>query len=372
MNSRNRDRGFESSRIKEPIMNIPIRELLKDRYVEASAPCRIDMGGTLDLSTFHLPLRRYRPSTFNIALDMRTTVTVKACRKGITRIKSRGFEPTTFSLSQAPFDHPLGLMFALANYFGADGVEISIVSASPPRSALGGSSSAAVALAAAFQAVFSAAGAEATPIRETALLAHALEGSVAGVPCGLQDHLAAAYGGIHAWYWDRESAARTFQKVTIVEPRRFTEIESHILVAYCGVPHVSKDVNGQWVRQFITGKHRRKWEEICTITRKFIDAMINLNYREAARCMNREVVLRREMTPEVFDEMGEQLRESAVENTCGVRFTGAGGGGCVWALGAMEDIDRLRGIWENILRQRKDARILDSRVDGKGVTVSVS
>ncbi len=137
MNSRNRDRGFESSRIKEPIMNIPIRELLKDRYVEASAPCRIDMGGTLDLSTFHLPLRRYRPSTFNIALDMRTTVTVKPCKKGITRIKSRGFEPTTFSLSQAPFDHPLGLMFALANYFGADGVEISIVSASPPRSALG-------------------------------------------------------------------------------------------------------------------------------------------------------------------------------------------------------------------------------------------
>ncbi|MEK6194118.1 MAG: galactokinase, partial [Deltaproteobacteria bacterium] len=126
-------------------MNIPIREHLKDRHVEASAPCRIDMGGTLDLSTFYLPLRRYRPRTFNIALDMRTTETVKACRKGITRIKSRGFEPTTFSLSQAPFDHPLGLMFALANYFGADGVEISIVSASPPRSALGGSSSAAVA-----------------------------------------------------------------------------------------------------------------------------------------------------------------------------------------------------------------------------------
>jgi len=351
-------------------MNIPIRELLKDRHVEASAPCRIDMGGTLDLSTFFLPLRRFRPCTFNIALDLRTTVTVKPGRIGVTKIKSSGFEPTAFSLSQAPFDHPLGLMFAIANYFGADGVEISIASASPPRSALGGSSSAAVALAAAFQAVLSTAGAAVTPVQETALLAHALEASVAGVPCGLQDHLAAVYGGINAWYWARESAARVFQKVTVVQPSRFTEIESHVLVAYCGVPHVSKDINGQWVRQFIAGKYRQKWEEICGITREFIDAMIERNYKQAVSCMNREVALRREMTPEVFDEMGEQLRVSAMENACGVRFTGAGGGGCVWALGTMEDIDRLRGIWENILRQRKDAQILDSGVDGRGVTVS--
>lgn len=352
-------------------MNISIRELLKDRRVEASAPCRIDMGGTLDLSTFYLPLRRYGPCTFNIALDMRTTVTLAPGRKGITQIRSRGFEPTAFSLGQAPFDHPLGLMFAIANYFGADGVEISIVSASPPRSALGGSSSAAIALAAAFQAVLSTAGAPVTPIQETALLAHALEGSVAGVPCGLQDHLAAAYGGVHAWYWAQEHICRAFQKVVVVEPRRFNDIAAHILVAYCGVPHVSKDINGQWVRQFIGGKHRRKWEEICFITQKFIDAMTALNYEEAACCMNREVALRREMTPDVFDEVGEQLRVSAVENTCGVRFTGAGGGGCVWALGAMEDIDRLKGIWENILRQRNDARILDSCVDGRGVAVSV-
>jgi D-glycero-alpha-D-manno-heptose-7-phosphate kinase len=352
-------------------MDIPIRDLLKDQHVEASAPCRIDMGGTLDLSTFYLPLRRFGPCTFNIALGMRTTVTVKACQKGITRIHSRGFEPTAFALSQAPFDHPLGLMFAIANYFNADGVEISIVSSSPPRSALGGSSSAAVALTAAFQTLLSTTGELSTPVQETALLAHALEGSVAGVPCGLQDHLAAAYGGIHAWYWAREGAARVFQRVTLVEPHSYTEMEAHILVAYCGVPHVSKDVNGQWVRRFIAGKHRQKWEEICSITQKFIETMSDLNYKEAVRCMNREVVLRREMTPEVFDEMGEQLRASAVENACGVRFTGAGGGGCVWALGATEDIDRLRGIWENILRQRKDARILDSCVDGRGVTVSV-
>ena len=47
------------------------------------------------------------------------------------------------------FEHPMGLMFAIAAYFRAGGIHIQIESASPPRSALGGSSAAAVALVAA-------------------------------------------------------------------------------------------------------------------------------------------------------------------------------------------------------------------------------
>jgi len=350
-------------------MKPSIREKLTDGPVEASAPCRVDMGGTLDLSTFHLPLRNFRPCTFNFALGLRTRVTIASGRQGITRIRSRGFEPAEFPVSQAPFDHPLGLMFAIANYFDADGVDISIASESPPRSALGGSSSAAVALTAAFQSLVHTGSNLPAPV-ESARLAHALEGSVAGVPCGLQDHLAAAYGGIHAWYWALDSdTPHGFKRIRVMKPRQYAEFESHTLVAYGGRPHVSKDINGQWVRQFISGKHRQMWQEICRITQNFIDAVIDLNYKKAARCMHQEVALRKEMTPDVFDDIGEQLRSAAAANDCGVRFTGAGGGGCIWALGNLGDIDRLRGIWENILLQRKDANILDASVEHRGVTV---
>ena len=355
------------------MMNIPFIEKLAGRRVEASAPCRLDMGGTLDLSTFHLPLRRHGPCTFNIALGMRTQVSIQPGRIGTTRIQSRGFEPAVFSLAEAPFDHPLGLMFAIANYFQADGVEISIASESPPRSALGGSSSAAVALVAAFQAVLSDEWSGSRLVGKSILLAHALEGSVAGVPCGLQDHLAAAYGGIHAWYWAQgTSRSPGFKKVRILVSRRSKEFEQHLLVAYCGAPHVSKDINSRWVQQFISGKHRQEWVEICAITQKFIDAVAKLKYKQAARCMNREVAIRRQMTPDVFDDIGEQLRTAAEEIGCGVRFTGAGGGGCVWALGDLEDIDRLRGIWENILRQQADAKLLDAHIDNQGVIVDIT
>jgi len=354
-------------------MGIELLDKLNGRTIEASAPCRLDMGGTLDLSTFYLALQPHKPSTFNLALDMRTHVVIKPGPAGVTQIQSKGFEPAIFPLSQAPFNHPLGLMFAIANYYNADGVAISIASQSPPRSALGGSSSAAIALIAAFQAALSNQVSQFKLVKSSIALAFALEASVAGVPCGLQDHLAAAHGGVHAWYWGADSGNPTdYKGVNLIQPDDFSTLESHVLIAYCGKPHASKDVNNRWVKQFIAGSHRRGWIEICSLTRKFIDAISEFNYKDAADCMNREVAIRRRMTPDVFDEIGEQLRTAAQENECGVRFTGAGGGGCVWALGELEDIDRVRGMWENIVRQRSDATLLDARIDNQGVFVSTN
>ena len=123
-----------------------IRSILEQEPVEASAPCRIDMGGTLDLSTFYLPLHHRGPCTFNVALDMRTRVRILPFDEGRLKVSSLGFEPLVVNCDEAPFDHPLGLMLAVATYFQADGVHIDIHSSSPPRSALGGSSVAAVAL----------------------------------------------------------------------------------------------------------------------------------------------------------------------------------------------------------------------------------
>ena len=51
-----------------------LKQALEKGPIEASAPCRIDMGGTLDISTFYLPLRHFSPCTVNMALDLRTRV----------------------------------------------------------------------------------------------------------------------------------------------------------------------------------------------------------------------------------------------------------------------------------------------------------
>ena len=48
--------------------------ILEKKTIEASAPCRIDMGGTLDIRTFYYALRHLSPCTFNIAVGLRTRV----------------------------------------------------------------------------------------------------------------------------------------------------------------------------------------------------------------------------------------------------------------------------------------------------------
>jgi D-glycero-alpha-D-manno-heptose-7-phosphate kinase len=351
-------------------MNNNLQKILEKQPIEALAPCRIDLGGTLDIRTFHLPLRHLRPCTFNIALDMNTRVTLHPYKDDRIRISSRGFQDAEFQADEVPFDHPMGLMFAIASYFRANGVHIKIDSSSPPRSALGGSSAAAVALVAAFSSALQNQKNTQLSKSNIAILAHAIEESVAGVPCGFQDQLAAVYGGINAWYWPCHITEPPFRREPVILEQEQKAFRKHFIVAYCGIPHVSADINGLWVKQFLAGKYRQEWGEIILCTKNFIDSLGEHNYKGASEFMQRETSIRMEMTPDVLDDMGKKLADAATRNQCGARFTGAGGGGCIWALGDQDDIEQLGSIWQEILKEREDACLLDTKINSTGLIVN--
>jgi D-glycero-alpha-D-manno-heptose-7-phosphate kinase len=344
-----------------------IGPLLDKQVIHASAPCRIDFGGTLDISSFHYPLRHLSPSTVNMALDRRTTVSLRPAAGHRVQITSAGFPDAAFHPASAPYDHPLGLMFAVADYFGAEGVHIHIDSTSPPKSGLGGSSVAAVALIAAFSKVLALIGKKTISRNRMVLLAHAIEQGVAGVPCGLQDQLAAAFGGVNAWTWAADPGRPPFDRRTLLEADAIARLDRHLLVAYLGVTHVSRDVNTTWVRQFIGASGRANWHAIIRLTHDFAAAITRWDMRAAAEAMNRETAMRKSMTPQVLDDMGDRLAAAAVECGCGARFTGAGGGGCMWALGENDNMAALKPKWEKLLAQRPTAGILECRLDPNGV-----
>jgi len=343
------------------------KKILADKNINASAPCRIDLGGTLDISAFYYPLRHLLPATFNIAIDLRTQVSLLPYHGKLIKVSSTGFKDTEYILDKAPFYHPLGLMFAIAAYFRAEGIHVLIESTSPPRSALGGSSAAAVALIGAFLKLSRDGSLKSISRKKTAILAHELESSVAGVPCGLQDQLAAAYGGVNAWYWGQDENGATFKRKTVVSNQFHQELERHLLVAYCGIPHESKNINQKWINHFLAGKNREIWAEIVSCTQKFIDALSELNYQAAAAAMNMEMAVRKKMTPDVLDDLGEKLVQAAIDGNCGARFTGAGGGGCIWAIGASKDICSLKENWTKILAARKEAGLLNVKIDSQGL-----
>lgn len=358
---------MEITEAASPQMTDDIRRVLETTPVEASAPCRIDLGGTLDLDVFSLALGHLQPSTFNVAIDLRTRVRLRANGDPRVRISSRGFEDSLFDIEEAPFEHPLGLMLAVAVHFRAEGVWIDIDSASPPRSALGGSSAAAVALIAAFSAARARLGARSLSRREIVALAHVLEQAAAGAPCGRQDQLAAVFGGVNQWFWQPGIPGVPYRRRVIVPRSGHRRLGRRMLLAYCGVPHVSKDINGEWVRQFLAGRSRSQWNDIVGCTHGFVRALAAGDLPGACAWMNRETEIRRALTPEVLDGVGERLVGAASDCGCGARFTGAGGGGCIWAFGAAEALDRLKPLWLSALAARRNARLLDFNIDGQGV-----
>ncbi len=347
----------------------PLKNVLQSRPVKASAACRIDCGGTLDIKTFYYPLHHLSPCTFNIALDMKTRIRILPYSSGQIRVSSRGIGTEVYQADNAPFSGPLGLMFAIATYFRVEGMHIEIVSESPPKSALGGSSTAAVALIGALSKALSGDGTARMSTEQVVLLAHGIEEAVAGIPCGLQDQLAAAYGGVHAWYWPSRPADPPFTRREVLAKEDYAILENHLLLAYCGVPHESQDINSKWIDHFVRSRARHLWSEIVSCTNEFVLALTVKDWGAAVRAMNREVEIRKKITPEVFDEMGVALVEKALAHGCGARFTGSGGGGCIWALGEEDNIRTLREEWADIMSGRKGAKLLDARVDPVGLLI---
>ena len=123
------------------------KKILEQSPIKASAPCRIDTGGTWDIKAMALPFEKINPITVNIALSLRTRVTLRPYRSGKIKITSAGFpKGEEYSMDNLPLNTPFGIFFAAVGYYGYHGLEVVITSDSPVKSALGGSSTALVAL----------------------------------------------------------------------------------------------------------------------------------------------------------------------------------------------------------------------------------
>ena len=347
---------------------ILVKDLLAQKPIEASAPCRVDSGGTWDIKALSLPFEAIQPTTVNIALTLRTSAGLHPYKEGKVKINSIGFaQPEIFSIDRLPFDSPFGLFFAAISFFGFHGLEVKIDSQSPVRSALGGSSTALVALIKALSKVSVALGSKGYPKREILHLGYHLEDGISGGNCGIQDQAAAVYGGVHQWEWRYGNRTAPLEKTSLLNREGRKELSKRLLVAYSGKSHTSSKTNNQWVKDFLSGKTRPGWIKANEIVRQFGKAIRALDWNRAASLLREEMSIRREITPEALTLTTKKLIAEAEDSGCGARFAGAGAGGSLWAVGKIERIDQLKARWETTLAQVKDAKILDCKIDPAGV-----
>jgi D-glycero-alpha-D-manno-heptose-7-phosphate kinase len=344
-----------------------LKKILERFPVEASAPCRIDSGGTWDIKALALPLVPVLPVTVNIALTLRTTVILAPFAEGRVRVSSQGFSHEEEYAADAPrFDTPFGLFFAALAHFMGHGVEVHIKTASPVKAALGGSSTALIALIKALSKAAAHLGAPMLTKRQILHLGYHLEDAVSAGKCGIQDQAAAVYGGVNQWNWHYESTQRLFRRQSLLDPAGQTELSERLLLAYSGTSHVSSRVNQAWIREFLSGKTRDGWIKVNEVVRNLGRRIKEKAWKEAVCLLREEMAVRREITPDALIPITDRLIRQAEDAGCGARFTGAGAGGSVWALGEKDKIDDLRTLWGDTLASVKGGGLLHCRVDPKG------
>ena len=344
-----------------------LRRVLADNPLEASAPCRIDSGGTWDIKSLSLPLEGIFPTTVNVALNLRTSATLFPYEDGWVRISSEGFRGKTFPKDRFPFASAFGLFLAAISHFGFHGLEVRIKSQSPVKSALGGSSTALVALIQALAKASVALGGRRRSRKEILHLAYHLEDGISGGNCGMQDQAAAVYGGVHQWKWHYSHPTAPFEKTPLLDRKGQTELSRRLLVAHSGKRHVSLPTNQQWIRDFHSGRTRAGWIQANKIVQGLAWAIQEKDWHGAAKLMMQETKLRMKITPGAFIPLTKELANQAEREGCGARFAGAGAGGAVWAIGKIKNIQQLKEKWEKTLAPVRDARLLCCNVDPVGV-----
>ena len=308
------------------------------------------------------------PVTVNIAVTLRTNVTLAPFTEGKVKVSSQGFlHAEDFPIDTARFDSPFGLFFAALAHFAFHGVEVRIEAGSPVKAALGGSSTALIALIKALSDLSCDLGRPRLPRKEILHLGYHLEDAVSPGKCGIQDQAAAVYGGVNLWVWQYESTRSLFRRRPLLDRRDQRELSEHILLAYSGKSHVSSRMNQAWIRDFLSGKTRAGWVKVNDIVKRLSVSIQDKAWKEGARLLREEMAVRREITPDALIPVTERLIREAEKAGCGARFTGAGAGGSVWALGEKEEIDALRQTWQDSLASVKGAGILPCQVDLHGV-----
>jgi D-glycero-alpha-D-manno-heptose-7-phosphate kinase len=315
-----------------------------------------------------LPLEGIRPTTVNVALDLRTSVRLLPYDAGWVKISSDGFpRGQAFPLKALPFTPPFGIFFGAVGLFGFDGLHVRVASRSPVKSALGGSSTALVALVKALGLLSHRMGRESVSRTQVLHLSYHIEDALSGGGCGMQDQGAAVYGGVSQWLWRYSRRENPVARVPLLGLTAQESLSGRLLVAYSGRGHVSHQVNRRWLEGFRSGKTRAGWIRANGVVHEFASALKEMRWQEAAELLREETRIRAEITPEALTPVTAQLVKAAGKAKCGARFAGAGAGGCAWALGEEENIDRLRDLWGRTLRAVPGAKILDCRVDPQGV-----
>lgn len=344
---------------------IILADILRKFKVESKAPTRIDCGGGIDHRIVSAICDKEKLQTFNIAIQLYSKIHLNSYKKGFIFVNSKEYGKKEIKLNEVTFKGKFGLIFAIASFFRVSGLAIEIETDYPLESGLGGSGSLSIALIGALIEAVKLMGQKITfAPKQIIWLAHVIEDGLYH-NTGLQDQACAYYGGINLWQWQYLNHRTLFSQRPLQIKNK--EIERHTCLVYTKTSHYQSHKGDKFVKFFINKPLGISVARaINNNTKFFVESLIDGDWVNAARALDKEEYLRRKFLSFTLKKDIVRLMRKARELGCGIKFAGAGGGGCLWAVGSRVSISRFKKVCQNY------TKFLPLKVDKGGLEVKVN
>jgi D-glycero-alpha-D-manno-heptose-7-phosphate kinase len=327
-------------------------------HIDASAPTRIDLaGGTLDI--WPLYLFHEGAQTLNAAISLRARCSLRPRQDTRLVIVSddTGARVEVRHWSELRDGAELRLLGRLLHHFQVEGLELHTRCESPVGAGIAGSSALNIAVCGALAAWTH------QDLGDDRLLQIAMnvEAQAIDVPTGAQDYRPALYGGISAV----ELGVDGVRRVALpVDPG---DLASRLVLAYTNASRNSGINNWE-----VTKRHIDKDREVQDRFARIRDIAVTMrraleagDWPEVGRQVAEEWENRKRLAPGVTTPEIDALLDAArAVGATGGKVCGAGGGGCLFCMGAPTDVPAIRHALAGA-----GARVLDFTVETSGLIV---
>ncbi len=243
-------------------------------------------------------------------------------------------------------------------YLGIDnGVEIHHTGDLPARSGLGSSSSFTVGLLNALAAL------QGQSFNKAALAFESvnMEREILRENVGIQDQIAAAYGGLNKTEIFRDGGFH----VMPIESSRIAELENHCLLFFTGISRTASDIASEQTKNTLSGSKDSELHAIRQMVDTSIDILkSNCDIGEFGELMHISWELKRSLAKNISSDFVDSIYERGSKaGALGGKLLGAGGGGFMLFFARPEDHDSVRNelkefLWVPIKFENNGSQII--------------
>lgn len=226
-------------------------------------------------------------------------------------------------------------------------LKINIFSSAPPGASMGTSAAVAVALIGALGAAVD----RRLTQRETAVLGHAIETEELGLECGVQDQLAAAYGGIN--FIEITEFPRTVVTPLKIPDNSWWELEHRLILTYIGKPHNSSEIHKMVIAGLGNEPSKdQRLERLRELAREAGTALEKGDFGGLGRVFNDNTAVQRALHKNLVCDKFEEIISLANKfGALGCKVNGAGGDGGSIAILTDGDSAKKRQMQNELVRQ---------------------